>query len=278
MPFVPSLFEPDLKRQWALKHLENLRAEIDHFCDNNLYTVETEECRETEQYVIKLFHPNILCAVQAILTFGDFIGTLHTCLDYIASQLVLQNGSVVMTSTAFPTCERANHRGREKFQRATQGMSPAAIAVVESFQPYQLGNDYKNHPLWKLTTMCNIQKHRHIAAFTAKPPWQFRLDGDPDRENWVLNTEQIENCSIFRFPLAAKEFIEFNPEGIKTTLRFVAPDEGIDVGYEDLIAMYIYVANNVMAAFAGFFPDPCVPWHTLLETDAFNSGHTASAN
>jgi hypothetical protein len=110
--------------------------------------------------------------------------------------------------------------------------------------------------------MCNIQKHSHIAAFTAKPPWQFRLDGDPDRENWVLNTDQIDNCSIFRFPLAAKEFIEFNPEGIKTTLRFIAPDEGIDVGYEDLIAMYIFVANNVMPAFAGFFPDPCVPWHT----------------
>lgn len=269
---IPSLLEPDLKRQWALKHLQGLKQEIDYFCENNLYEIKTEEDAETGQYAITLIHPNIMKAIGAVLMFGDFVGTLHTCLDYIASQLVLQNGSALMTSNAFPICGRNNHKGRERFQRATIGMSHSAIAVIESFQPYHQGGDFKLSPLWRLSTMCNIQKHRHIAAFAAKPPWQFCLRGDQNREGWYMGQEQIDNRTIFRLPLAAKDFVEFNPEGVKTKLRFVDDNEGIDVGYEDLDEIYNFVSDKVLPAFAGFFPDPSTLWYTPSTADLPGSG------
>jgi hypothetical protein len=111
-----------------------------------------------------------------------------------------------------------------------------------------------------------------IAAFTAKPPWQFSLQGDSNREHWAVFSEQIDNCTIFRLPVAAKEFVEFNPEGVRTNLRFVDFIEGIDVGYEDVIEIYNFVTDKVLPAFAGFFPDPSTLWYTPSTAAVSGSG------
>jgi len=53
--------------------------------------------------------------------------------------------------------------------------------------------------------------------------------------------------------LAIKEYVEFNPDGTGVELRFVESDEGIDLGYQDVVAMYDFVADDLLPAFQGFF-------------------------
>lgn len=41
-----------------------------------------------------------------------------------------------------------------------------AQAVIEGVQPYKLGERFRDHPLWKLNNLANIDKHRilHVSA------------------------------------------------------------------------------------------------------------------
>jgi len=252
MEFAPSLLEPDLRKQWAKKHLQLLKTEIDHFCDNNSGRVEAEEDRENGKFIIKLTSPHIFNAVHAVLTFADFLWNLRSCLDYLASQLILKNGIRPRELSCFPIVSVWNHNGRRRFLAATLGMANPAIAVVHAFQPYHLGSEYRSSHLWRLATLCNTQKHRSIAAFAAIPPWQFKINGYVEKSIDV-ETEQLGECTILRFPIAIKEYVEFNPDGTGVELRFVESDEGIDLGYQDVVAMYDFVADDLLPAFQGFF-------------------------
>jgi hypothetical protein len=252
--------EPDLKRQWANKHLQLLKVEIDHFCHNNSYTVEAEEDLQAGKYVIKITHPNLFNAIHAVLTLGDFVSTLRTCLDYLICQLVAQNGFQPGGRTCFPICSAWNHANRRSLNEATLGMSDPAKSVVQALQPYNLGENYKQSHLWRLGTLCNLQKHRQITAFKTDPPWQFRTNQYDTAGDDLITTEQVGNCSIVCLPLAAKEHVEFNPQGTEVGLRFIDNKAEIDLEYQDLVEMYEFVANDVLPAFLSFFPDPCVSW------------------
>jgi hypothetical protein len=61
-----------------------------------------------------------------------------------------------------------------------------------------------------------------------------------------------------RLPIASKDYVDFNPDR-RIDLRFYDEREGIDLGYQDLVEMYDFVANSVLPAFAGFFPQPEIP-------------------
>jgi hypothetical protein len=58
-----------------------------------------------------------------------------------------------------------------------------------------------------------------------------------------------------RFRIADKDYVEFNPEGLTPALRFVDSQEGIDVGYPDIVEIYEFVNAQVLPAFVGFLPD-----------------------
>src|SRR5579863_7329550 len=53
----------------------------------------------------------------------------------------------------------------KSFSRASRGIlgaDPAAIAVIESFQPYVGRSDPSGHPLWYLRELSNVDRHRLI--------------------------------------------------------------------------------------------------------------------
>jgi hypothetical protein len=252
MSIPPSLFEPDLKRQWAKKHLDSLKSEIDTFNQRHPYEIVTEEELNTSTYVIRIVHPPLLEALQAVLTFGDFVSCLRASLDYLAWQLALLNGTWPTRETCFPICEKNTVDAQVKIAKATFGIPDPAIAVMKSLQPYQSGDAYKSSHLWRLNMLWNIDKHRHISAFSVLPAWQFCL-----REGYggggVLSTEQINNCTVMRLPIAAKDHVEFNTNR-QADLRFFDQREGIDLGYQELVEMYDFVTNSVLPAFSDFFP------------------------
>lgn len=249
----PSLFEPDLKRQWANKHLETLKTTIESFVQNHPYQILGEEDFEASQYVIKILHPNLLEALPTVLALGDFVTCLRSSLDWLAWQLCLLGGDWPTRANQFPIFDKNTVDTQIAIAKATFGIPEAAISIMKSLQPYNSGNDFKSTHLWRLSMLCNIDKHRHISAFRPVPPWQVRFSGELAHPEWNIIREQVDNCTVMRVPLATKDHVDFNPDrGIE--FRFFDKREGIDIGYQDLIEMYDFVATKVIPAFSSFFP------------------------
>ncbi|MFZ0662949.1 MAG: hypothetical protein WAM66_09680 [Acidobacteriaceae bacterium] len=258
-PIPPSLFEPELKCQWAKMHLESLKAEIERFNHDYPYQILPEVDSQARQYVIRIIHPRILQALDAVRVFGDFLACLRSSLDCLAWQLALLSGDWPGRDTSFPICGRNTVETQVRIAKTTFGIPDDAVTIMKSFQPYRSGDAYKSNHLWRLNMLGNIQKHRHISAFAALPQWQIRIREGYPRE-WTLPFpgEQIDNCTVMRLPLAAKNYVDFNPE-LPVDLRFYDEREGVDVGYDDLFDIYEFIAEEVIPAFARFFPRPEIP-------------------
>lgn len=63
----------------------------------------------------------------------------------------------------FPVCSSATNFDLQVKRGRLQGVSAAAVAAVESLQPF----DAKRHPLSLLDQLCNADKHRDLHFMTA---------------------------------------------------------------------------------------------------------------
>jgi hypothetical protein len=257
----PSLFEPRAKCSWAKKHLDTLKMAIDVFRNENPYKTESEVDPESSQYIIKITHPNIVNAIPAVMMLGDFAETLRASLDYIAWQLALLSGIWPRRETSFPIVEKYTFDAHQLFAKTTFGIPDGAVAVMKTLQPYHSGDAYLSHHLYRLSNLCNVDKHRHISVYSVIPDWQWCLQGYGGGGQML--TEQVENCTIMRLPLSAKNHVKFNPDcGI--ALKFsIQPkmdsSERFDLSYQDLVEMHDFVAQTVIPAFTSFFPDTEIP-------------------
>lgn len=247
MPASPSVLDGGLKRQWAKKHLDSLKAELDFFQQSNQYEISTEDDTQNGLYIIRIKHPPILQALPAVLTAGDFISCLRSSLDHLAWQLALLGGDWPSKATCFPVCEKNTLDTQLQIVKATYGMPDDAVAIVKSLQPYHSGDNYRSTHLWRLHMLWNIDKHRHISPFTVLPEWQFCTDSAGE-----ISIEQADDCTIMRLPLAIKDNVKFNPSR-KVEVRFFDSREKIEIGYTGLVEMYDFVTDKVIPAFAGFF-------------------------
>jgi hypothetical protein len=96
---------------------------------------------------------------------GNVLFNLRSALDHLACQLVIANGGVpefvTPPLTAFPVwAERLTQNGGIKDLRIAGGVSPQVLAKVEGLQPYNRPDDPTLDPLWILTELNNIDKHR----------------------------------------------------------------------------------------------------------------------
>ena len=246
---MPSLFDPNLKLQWAKKHLDEFASEALIVQELNSPKISTEDDTENGWYIIRIESFHDARVLQTALMAGDFILNLRACLDHLAWQLALLGGTIPGTEICFPICERDNSDARKLIGRSTGGMPADAISVVKSFQPYHAGNDYRSTHLWRLNKLWNIEKHRHVTPHSILPEWQFKMSGVEK-----IGNEQIDNCTIIRVPLADKGKVEFNPD-CRSKLTIYDRDEGFDLSLNDLTEMYDFVAITVFPDFARFFPD-----------------------
>jgi len=257
-PSLPaaSPFDPDIKRQWAKKHLDELQTRIKAFCDSHPCEVLGEENLDAGFIQITTVHPPILnpLALEAALALGDFVNCLRGALDHLAWQLSCISGKRPSREICFPIYEQNTIDIQIRITKATFGIPDDAITIIKSFQPYHAGKDFKSNHLWRLNTLWNIDKHRHIAPTSTFTTWQYCLrngyrDGD------TLPIEQFDNRTILTLPIAYKGELDFNTD-LTGELRFSDALEGIDVGPSELIEMYEFVANEVLPAFSRFFPVP----------------------
>lgn len=246
-----------LKR--AKEHLDSLKVLVAALEDTGGKRITTYDDTENGLYVIRIQHLAEDESFKIILTIGDFICALRASLDHLAWQLALLTTTKPSRELMFPIFEKSTVDTQMRLAKVTFGIPDAAIAFMKSMQPYHAGDDYKSAHLWRLNTIWNIDKHRHIAGFQEMPDsWEFNFKGIKGMENIDVQTEQIDNQSIVRLPLSIKEQVRFNPN-VKIKFQINEPSEGIAFGYEALVEMYEFVANTVFPTFAGFFPEPEIP-------------------
>lgn len=255
-PVFPSLFDPDLKRQWAKLRLDELAAEIAIIQESNNPKLTAEDDLENSRYVFRFQGMHDARVFQAALRAGDFIYNLRAALDHLAWQLALLGGGWPSMEVCFPICEKDNARARGFIKRSTVGIPDPAVTVIESFQPYHAGSDFRSTHLWRLHKLWNIDKHRHLTPHAIVPEWQFKTNGVS-----AIEHRQIDGGVEYSVSLADKEKIEFNPT-CKVDFTISDSAEAIDIRIADLFKMYEFVASKLLPAFACFFPRRAVPMQT----------------
>jgi len=96
------------------------------------------------------------------LVIGDCVQNLRSALDHMVWQLAPQRARVTTpTDREFPIFSDAKKYDGGALSRI--GSLPgAAQQVIESVQPFHLGAEYAQDPLWQLQTLSNIDKHRRL--------------------------------------------------------------------------------------------------------------------
>jgi hypothetical protein len=97
---------------------------------------------------------------------GDFVHNLRSSLDHLAWALVLENGGTPREdhpATQFLVYEdRLTRDGQVRPMKIEGGISTQAEYLLETVQPFQRLDDPTLHPLWILTHLWNIDKHRTL--------------------------------------------------------------------------------------------------------------------
>jgi hypothetical protein len=177
--FMPSLFDPDLKIQWAKRHLDVLTEYVIKFQAENHYTLTTEEDAANGLFIITTRVPHNDMVFTIALIMGDFVNCLRSSLDHLAWQLALYGGRTPTRDTCFPICERDTIDVQVKIAKSTFGFPDEAVSTIKSLQPYKSGEDFKISHLWRLNLLWNIDKHRHLMPHSVVSGWQFKLDSPP---------------------------------------------------------------------------------------------------
>lgn len=98
------------------------------------------------------------------LVVGDCVHNLRTALDYIVYQLVLANNKTPTTNNLFPICNSSQSwNGALKRDRLC-GVHLKAKTLIERLQPCHRPD---NRPLWILSELENIDKHRALLTASA---------------------------------------------------------------------------------------------------------------
>jgi hypothetical protein len=181
--------------------------------------------------------------VWVFLIAGDVFNCLRAALDHavwrIASLHVAQSNEGIQ----FPIIRANDKDGMRLFQKQTTGLPEEAIAVIESFQPYNRPPEIplSNHLLWCLGKMTNIDKHRRIPVHPTLP-WVA-----PDVQP-VSVTGEDRKTYIFSVPKP------LNDRTLRIEVIFGSEVDGVALGLADIHNIYDLVANHILVRLARFDP------------------------
>jgi hypothetical protein len=182
---------------------------------------------------------------------GEFAYALRSGLDHLAWQLALLKTPDPGNSTAFPIDSQLPLPTNRSYRDKVADILPAALTVVDSLQPYTTGPAFKDHPLWQLNKLCNIDKHRVVAVghiqFQVIVPLEFPHFLRRD------TNDTIEIC----VPLAdkAKFHLDVNCPGIVFGEPIDVTDavSGFEISINELERIYDFVRNDAVPRFDRFF-------------------------
>lgn len=169
------------KVNWAGKKLEDLNKAVLAWFDGNehfSHNVEPDP-DNSGQFLLKVSADEIPIA-PCSLVIGDIVQNLRSALDHLVYELAAAHTNLLTDKeerdSQFPIIGDESLKGdtgngpvvwkKNALPRQLKCISPSAQSIIEGLQPYQLGTSFRNHPLWRLVELSNIDKHRmlHVSA------------------------------------------------------------------------------------------------------------------
>lgn len=242
---VPGFLQASLKIGWAKRHLDTLYSYIMEFQGSKPYSLFAEDDLERGQHIIRVEIGAL--PVEMGLIVGDFASCLRASLDHLAGFLTMAAGGTHNDRASFPVVGEWNKDGESLFNKSVRGITPAAIKVIDSMQPYHSGSAYKSTKLWRLHRLWNIDKHRRIPLHATVAEIEI---GHPSNMTPIVGGADDNN--EVRFPLAAKGHLHLKPS-VKIGIEFGDITEGIVIRAEELIEIHEFIGTDVFPRFECFF-------------------------
>ncbi|HET8891970.1 MAG TPA: hypothetical protein VFQ41_23940 [Candidatus Angelobacter sp.] len=239
-----SLADPYLKTARAKEHLDELRERLTKFREEQPISFDREDNLVNQQHIVRIKIKGIPDKITLIA--GDFLYCLRSSLDQLVWALA-KNVGAYPSGTQFPILEQPD---QGKFKRNTFGVPPEAAKLIESYQPYNAQNTalIKEHLLWQLNKLCNIDKHRRIPTDATIVDFQF-----PDFPKKFISRAKFDpDSETVTMPLELKEYAKLNPTAY-LNVTFGDSHEGIRCDVARLVQMYEFVSHKVIPGFATFF-------------------------
>jgi hypothetical protein len=154
-----------LKISRANHHANALKAAIKAWLEDRPYEVTLDKDPQTGDEVCRIHilrHP----PEEWSILIGEIVYGLRSALDHAVYALSAPPGEEPPKGTEFPIFkEEAMFRNdnRPGGLWKARGLSPEALAVVDSIQPFRhAGQEPERHILWVLQELCNTDKHRAL--------------------------------------------------------------------------------------------------------------------
>ena len=187
-----SLDSVTLKLVRAEQHLEAIFEVLAGFRYGDCEIVP-EEDSETNLGLLRVRLPAPPQMLVAII--GDFLFNVRSALDYLIWQLVLANGETPTRSNSFPITGNPAEFGDAIKRKRLRGLTEKARTLVESFQPYNGGNE----PLETLNRFHNVDEHQ-TPTLTVAVAHDTRLDwihGANPLLHMILGDEELRDGAVF---------------------------------------------------------------------------------
>ena len=157
---TPSLGGCRRKVERAKQHIENITADARSFLASCGYRLRRDHQGDPSSLILTVEEVNLpQVPEQFSIVAGEAIYQLRTTLDHLVFELIRSHNHVPTRKNSWPSLTQINMLD---FERKTKGVSPAALKLIESLQPYQMGARYKEHTLWRLRELNDWDKHNFV--------------------------------------------------------------------------------------------------------------------
>jgi hypothetical protein len=231
----------------AYEHLQQLKAEISKYREDP-YLISRHDDLENSRHRVRIENRPTIDLLG--LLPGEFAYCLRSGLDNLAWQLALLTTDQPRRDTCFPIDSKEPSATDKTYGKRCRDIPDRAIEVIDSLQPYKAGAAFKDHPLWQLNKLCNMDKHR-VVAFSSL---QFNVRIDGVHSAWRRDTNNAIEISI---PLAEKDNLKLDigvPDAVfgDPIDRSDAPSD-FEVSLDRLAEIYEVVRFSVLPRFEVFF-------------------------
>ncbi|MEO5924809.1 MAG: hypothetical protein ABIR70_13385 [Bryobacteraceae bacterium] len=243
-PTIHGLRDSNFKIDRAETHLKALVKVVDDLREAKPYVVTTS-------FDIKKNHLTYRIEMKELpeevgLIAGEFAYSLRSALDNLAWQLALLVSVNPRRQTEFPILSKKVPGG---FGAKTRDIIPEALSILESLQPYVLGDRYKEHPLWILNTLGNLDKHVSIPLHATN--LRIRIDGGVP----ILKHREKGFATELTIPRSERHRAQLHIEPIE--ILFGRPMDGAGDSFELRLAgfatLHKFVRDQVLPKFTHFF-------------------------
>lgn len=148
------------KLAYSNRLLEILDSKIDAQLNEKSDAAIGEEYKDLSSFRAILQGKEVPTIIPLIC--GDVLQNIRSTLDYLVWELVIANKQKPDERNAFPVCI-AQSTFKDSQKGRLRGVHPDAITIIESLQPYHLGQGKERESaIFVLDKLANIHKHRTI--------------------------------------------------------------------------------------------------------------------